>query len=90
MKKYGLLVVSTFLVHSAGVLAYFFFIILRDGEIIFGEPTRPILVAEFAMAVVWTMVGLFFLIWATLELLNFRIGQKNSEGKGSEVLQGEK
>ncbi len=64
MKKYGLLVVSTFLVHCAGVLAYFFFIILRDGEIIFGEPTRPILTAEFVMAVVWTLVGIFFMVVA--------------------------
>ncbi len=82
MKKYGLLVVSAFLIHSAGMWVYFFFIILRDGKIIFGEPTRPILMAEVVMAVVWTLVGIFFMIWATLELFNFRI----EGGKGSKVL----
>jgi len=86
MRKYGLLVVSTLLVHCAGVFVYFFFIILRDGVIRFGEPTRPILVGEFIMAIVWTLVGIFFMIWATLELLNFRIGQKTGGDEESEVL----
>jgi len=69
--RIGLIIVSTFLVHSAGTWAYTFFIILQQGEVSFYEPNRPILMAEFGMAVVWTLVGLFFLgsaIW--------RIGSK--------------
>ncbi len=59
--RIGLVIVSTFLVHSAGTWAYTFFIILQQGEISFYEPNRPLLMAEFGMAVVWTLVGLFFL-----------------------------
>jgi len=64
--RIGLLIVSTFLVHCAGTWAYTFFIMLQQGEISFYEPNRPWLMAEFGMAVVWTLVGLFFLsvaIW---------------------------
>ena len=64
--RIGLIIVSTFLVHSAGTWAYIFFIILQQGKIYLYEPNRPILMAEFSMAVVWTLVGLFFLgvaIW---------------------------
>jgi len=80
MKKYGLLVVSAFLVHCAGVWAYTFFIILREGEIYLGEPNRPILMAEFGMAVVWTLVGIFFFVVAILGLV-----KRTRGGKGSEV-----
>jgi len=69
MKKYGLLVVSAFLVHCAGTWAYVFFIILREGHIYLGEPNQPILMAEFGMAVVWTLVGIFFIVVAILGLL---------------------
>jgi len=61
-----IIIVSTFLVHCAGTWAYTFFIILQQGEVSFYEPNRPLLMAEFGMAVVWTLVGLFFLgvaIW---------------------------
>jgi len=59
--RIGLIIVSTFLVHSAGTWAYTFFIILQQGEVSFYEPNRPILMAEFGMAVAWTLVGIFFL-----------------------------
>ena len=59
--RIGLIIVSTFLVHSAGTWAYSFFIMLQQGEVSFYEPNRPWLMAEFGMAVVWTLVGLFFL-----------------------------
>ncbi len=78
MKKYGLLVVSAFLVHSAGTWAYIFFIILREGSIRLGESIRPILVSEFVMAVVWTLVGVFFFVVAILALL-----KRTRAGKGS-------
>ena len=58
--RIGLIIVSTFLVHCAGTWAYTFFIMLQQGEISFYEPNRPWLMAEFGMAVVWTLVGLFF------------------------------
>jgi len=64
--RIGLVIVSTFLAHCAGTWAYTFFIMLRQGEISFYEPNRPWLMAEFGMAVVWTLVGIFFLgvaIW---------------------------
>jgi len=64
----GLAVVSAFLVHCAGTWAYVFFIILRKGEIALYEPNRPILMAEFGMAVVWTLLGFFFLVVALLGL----------------------
>ena len=57
----GLIIVSTFLVHSAGTWAYAFFIMLQQGKIYLYEPNRPILMAEFGMAVVWTLLGIFFL-----------------------------
>lgn len=69
MKKYGLLVVSAFLVYSAGTWAYIFFIILREGSIRLGESIRPILMAEVVMATVWTLVGVFFFVVAALALL---------------------
>lgn len=72
MKKYGLLVVSAFLVHSAGTWAYVFFIILREGNIYLGEPNRLILMAEFGMAVVWTLVGIFFFGVALVGLFKIR------------------
>ncbi len=73
----GLLVVSVFLVHCAGMWAYFFFIILRDGVITFGEPNRPVLVGEFVMAVVWTLVGIFFVVVAARELRRDRRRRKS-------------
>ncbi|KKL50472.1 hypothetical protein LCGC14_2305130 [marine sediment metagenome] len=78
MKKYGLLVVSAFLVHSAGTWAYIFFIILREGSVRLGESIRPILVSEFVMAVVWTLVGIFFFVVAILALF-----KRTRAGKGS-------
>ncbi|KKL98198.1 hypothetical protein LCGC14_1826770 [marine sediment metagenome] len=69
MKKYGLLVVSTFLVHNALLASYVFFIIIQKGNINLGEPNRFILIAEFWMAVVWMLVGVFFMVVATLALL---------------------
>jgi len=39
---------------------------LQQGEVSFYEPNRAWLMAEFGMAVVWTLLGLFFLgvaIW---------------------------
>jgi hypothetical protein len=67
-RRIGLIIVSTFLVHSAGTWAYTFFIILQQGEVSFYEPNRPLLMAEFGMAVVWTLVGLFFFVVAILGL----------------------
>lgn len=64
----GLVVVSTLLVHCAGAWAYTFFIILRQGEVAFYEPVRPILMAEFGMAVAWTLAGIVFLVVALLGL----------------------
>ena len=69
--RIGLIVVSTFLVHCAGTWAYTFFIMLQQGEISFYEHNRPLLMAEFGMAVVWTLVGLFFLgvaIWGSKQV----------------------
>ena len=60
--------VSALLVHAAGTWAYIFFRILRDGEIFLYEPIRPIQIAEFGMAVVWTLVGVFFFVVAILGL----------------------
>ena len=78
MKKYGLLVVSAFLVHSAGTWAYIFFIIIQKGSINLGEPNRFILIAEFWMAVVWMLVGVFFFVVATLALFKrTRAGKVN-------------
>ena len=37
------------------------FIMLQQSKIYLYEPNRPILMAEFGMAVVWTLMGLFFL-----------------------------
>jgi len=62
----GLAVVSAFLVHCAGAWTYVFLVILQRGEITFYEPNRLWLLAEFGMAVVWTLVGIIFLgvaIW---------------------------
>ena len=64
----GLAAVSAFLVHCAGTWAYAFFIMLRQGEVSFYEPNRPYLMAEFGMAVVWTLLGFFFLAVALLGL----------------------
>jgi len=64
----GLVIVSTFLVHTAGTWAYAFFIILLDGEIAFHEPNRPILMAELGMAVALTLAGVLFVIVAILGL----------------------
>ncbi len=64
----GLAVVSALLVHCAGTWAYTFFIILQQGEVSFYEPNRPWLIAEFGMAVVWTLLGFFFLAVALLGL----------------------
>ena len=64
--RIGLVVVSTFLVHCAGTWAYTFFIILKEGKISFYEPSRLLVIAEFGLAVVLTLLGLFFLgvvIW---------------------------
>ena len=58
--RIGLIIVSTFLVHSAGTWAYTFFIMLRHGEAAFYEPNRLWLMAEFGFAVVLTLLGLFF------------------------------
>ena len=44
------------------------FIMLQQGEISFYEPSRLCVIAEFGLAVVLTLVGLFFLgmvIWET-------------------------
>jgi len=59
--RVGLIIVSTLLVHSAGTWAYTFFIILQQGEVSLYERNRPLLIAEFGMAVVWTLLGIFFL-----------------------------
>jgi len=64
----GLAVVSAFLVHCAGTWAYIFFIILRDGEVTLYEPSKLIRTAEFGMAVVWTLAGIFFFVAAILSL----------------------
>ena len=69
MKKYGLLVVSALLVHTAGYWAYIFFMVLREGEIFLYDSNRPILMAEFGMAVVWTLVGVFFFVVAIPRLM---------------------
>ena len=58
--RIGLIIVSTFLVHSAGTWAYTFFIMIRQGEASFYEPNRLWLIAEFGFAVVLTLLGLFF------------------------------
>lgn len=66
--RIGLVIVSTFLAHCAGAWAYTFFIMLRQGEATFYEPNRLCVIAEFGLAVVLTLVGLFFLgmvIWET-------------------------
>ena len=66
--RIGLVIVSTFLAHCAGAWAYAFFIMLQQGEISFYEPSRLCVIAEFGLAVVLTLVGLFFLgmvIWET-------------------------
>jgi len=34
---------------------------LQQGEVSFYEPNRPCLMAEFGMAVAWTLLGIFFL-----------------------------
>jgi len=64
----GLAVVSVFLTHCAGTWGYTFFIMLRQGEISFYESNRPWLMAEFSMAVAWTLVGIFFFGVAILGL----------------------
>jgi len=61
-------VVSALLVHSAGTWAYAFFIMLQQGEVSFYEPNKPWLMAEFGMAVVWTLLGIFFFVVAILGL----------------------
>jgi len=58
--RIGLIIVSAFLVHSAGTWAYTFFIMIRQGEASFYEPNRLWLMAEFGFAVVLTLLGLFF------------------------------
>ena len=57
----GLAVVSALLAHCAGTWGYAFFIMLQQGEVSFYEPNRPWLMAEFGMAVVWTLLGILFL-----------------------------
>jgi len=79
MRKYGLVTVSAFLVHSAGWAAYIFFVILRDGSINLGEPMRPILVAEFGMAVVWSLVGIIFFVVAARGLLKKKAASQTKE-----------
>ena len=59
--RVGLIIVSTLLIHSAGTWAYAFFIMLQQGEVSLYERNRPLLIAEFGMAVVWTLLGIFFL-----------------------------
>ena len=66
--RIGLVIVAIFLVHSAGTWAYTFFIMLRQGEASFYELNRPLLMAEFGLAVALTLLGFFFLgvvIWET-------------------------
>ena len=58
--RIGLIIVSTFLVHSAGTWAYTFFIMLQKGEASFYEPNRLWLIAEFGFAIFLTLLGLFF------------------------------
>ncbi len=75
--RIGLIIVSILLVHSAGTWAYTFFIMLhQQGEVSFCEPNRPWLMAEFGMAVVWTLLGIFFFGVAIR-----RIGRKTGVGK---------
>lgn len=76
----GLAAVSAFLVHSAGTWGYAFFIMLRQGEITFYEPNRPYLMAEFGMAVVWTLLGFFFFVVAILGLKE-QADRKRGESK---------
>jgi hypothetical protein len=64
----GLAAVSAFLVHTAGTWGYAFFIMLQQGEVSFYEPNRPYLMAEFGMAVVWTLLGFVFLAVALVGL----------------------
>ncbi len=64
--RVGLILVSTFLVHSGGTWAYVFFIMLQRGEVAFYEPNVPWAIAEFGVAVALTLLGLFYLgvvIW---------------------------
>jgi len=41
---------------------------LQQGEVSFYEPNKPWLMAEFGMAVVWTLLGIFFFVVAILGL----------------------
>ena len=64
--RIALVIVSTFLVHGGGTWAYAFFIMIKQGKVSFYEPIRPLLMVEFGLAVVLTLVGFFFLgvaIW---------------------------
>jgi len=64
----GLAMVSAFLVHSAGTWAYAFFIIIRQGEVAFYEPNKLVLMAEFGIALLLTLAGIFFIGVAILGL----------------------
>ena len=63
----GLVVVSVLLVHAAGAWVYIFFGILQRSEVALCELNRPILMAEFGMAAVWTLAGIFFLVMAIIK-----------------------
>ena len=66
--RIGLIIVATFLIHTAGTWAFTFFIILQQGEVSFYEPNRFLLIAEFGLAVALTLLGIFCLgtvIWGT-------------------------
>ena len=59
--RIGLIIVSTFLVHCGGTWAYAFFIMIKQGEVVFYEPNIPWAIVEFGVAVALTLLALFFL-----------------------------
>ena len=78
--RIGLVIVSAFLAHCVGTWAYTFFIMIRQGEVAFCEPNKPWVVAEFGLAVAFTLVGLSFLgmvIWETLRNKKLKRSSKN-------------
>ena len=73
--RIGLVIVATFLVHTAGTWAYAFFVMLRQGEVAFYEPNKLVLMVEFGVALLLTLAGLFFLGMAIWEIRRKTVGK---------------
>ena len=61
-----LIITSGLTIYGMGAWAYTFYMVLRDGEVLVREPNTQILLAEFIMATVYTVVGVIGLLFVII------------------------